>query len=70
MAFLPISLTSFVTGVLASFLPETLNENFPQTLTDAEEFGKDQKYFSWIKDDHYRCGVPGYATIVANAKIR
>ncbi|GBM78319.1 Carcinine transporter [Araneus ventricosus] len=58
MPFLPISLASFITGVLASFLPETLNENLPQTLTDAEEFGKDQKYFSWIKSGRLPARLP------------
>ncbi|GIY74832.1 organic cation transporter 1 [Caerostris darwini] len=49
LPFVLIGLTSFLTGILASFLPETLNENLPQTLTDAEAFGKNQKYFSWTK---------------------
>ncbi|GIX97627.1 organic cation transporter 1 [Caerostris extrusa] len=49
LPFVLIGLTSFLTGVLASFLPETLNENLPQTMTDAEAFGKNQKYFSWTK---------------------
>ncbi|GIY18714.1 hypothetical protein CDAR_589501, partial [Caerostris darwini] len=47
--FVLIGSTSFLTGILASFLPETLNENLPQTMTDAEVFGKNQKYFSWTK---------------------
>ncbi|GIY15363.1 hypothetical protein CDAR_13391 [Caerostris darwini] len=49
LPFVLIGLTSFLTGILASFLPETLNENLPQTMTDAEAFGKNQKYFSWTK---------------------
>ncbi|CAL1269584.1 unnamed protein product [Larinioides sclopetarius] len=49
LPFLIIGLTSFITGVLGTFLPETLNENLPQTVTDAEEFGRDQTYLSWIK---------------------
>ncbi|GIX97827.1 organic cation transporter 1 [Caerostris darwini] len=49
LPFVLIGLTSLVTGILASFLPETLNENLPQTMTDAEAFGKNQKYFSWTK---------------------
>ncbi|GIY05872.1 carcinine transporter [Caerostris extrusa] len=60
LPFVLIGLTSFLTGILASFLPETLNENLPQTLTDAEAFGKNQKYFSWTnKESQGPYGTPG-----------
>jgi len=32
-----------------SFLPETIGASLPETLEEAAEFGKDQKYFSWIR---------------------
>jgi len=33
----------------ASFLPETIGASLPETLDAASEFGKDHKYFSWIR---------------------
>nr|XP_042896300.1 beta-alanine transporter [Parasteatoda tepidariorum] len=51
LPFVIISLTCFIIGIVASFLPETLNENLPQTIEDAEEIGKDQKYFSFQRKD-------------------
>lgn len=45
--FVVIGSASIIAGIFASFLPETLNENLPQTISDAEEFGKKHKYFSW-----------------------
>lgn len=45
--FIVIGSVAIIAGILASFLPETLNENLPQTISDAEEFGKNQKFFSW-----------------------
>ncbi|GFY52502.1 organic cation transporter 1 [Trichonephila inaurata madagascariensis] len=49
LPFVLVGVTCLITGVAATFLPETLNENLPQTITDAEAFGKDQKYFSWTR---------------------
>ncbi|KFM78100.1 Organic cation transporter 1, partial [Stegodyphus mimosarum] len=45
--FLVIGMSCIIAGIMASFLPETLNENLPQTISDAEEFGKRQKFLSW-----------------------
>ncbi|GIY00441.1 organic cation transporter 1 [Caerostris darwini] len=45
--FIIIGLFGILAGILASFLPETLNENLPQSISDAENFGLDQKFFSW-----------------------
>lgn len=47
LPFVVISLVCIIAAVLSSFLPETLNGNLPQTTTEAEMFGKDEKYFSW-----------------------
>ncbi|XP_054714288.1 organic cation transporter protein-like [Uloborus diversus] len=44
--FIIIGSSCLMAGLLASFLPETLNENLPQTIFDAEEFGRHQKFFS------------------------
>ena len=43
---------SLISGVAASFLPETLGSYLPETLKSAAEFGKEQKYFSWIRKGH------------------
>ncbi|KFM65316.1 Organic cation transporter 1, partial [Stegodyphus mimosarum] len=45
--FLTIGICCLLAGVLSAFLPETLNKNLPQTINDAKEFGKDQKFFSF-----------------------
>ncbi|XP_055946456.1 carcinine transporter-like [Argiope bruennichi] len=44
--FLIIGLINFLAGISAILLPETLNEILPQTIQDAERFGKDQQCFS------------------------
>jgi hypothetical protein len=40
---------SIVIGLVSTLMPETLNENLPQTIEEGNEFGKNQKYFSWAK---------------------
>ncbi|CAL1269583.1 unnamed protein product [Larinioides sclopetarius] len=50
--FVIIGMAGIVAGILASFLPETLNENLPQSISDIEEFGKHQKFFSWNRRRH------------------
>ena len=40
---------SLISGVAASFLPETLGCYLPETIKSAAEFGNEQKYFSWIR---------------------
>ncbi|XP_054723820.1 organic cation transporter 1-like [Uloborus diversus] len=47
--FLIMGLLCLLAAVAASFLPETLNEILPQTIGDAEAFGKDQVFFSCSK---------------------
>ncbi|KAG8173280.1 hypothetical protein JTE90_012162, partial [Oedothorax gibbosus] len=49
LPFIVISCVCLVASGLSTFLPETLNENLPQTVIDAEKFGKDQKFFSMNK---------------------
>ena len=43
-----IAAINLVGGIFASFLPETLGCNLPETILTAAEFGKEQKYFSWM----------------------
>ncbi|GFV66430.1 organic cation transporter 1 [Trichonephila clavipes] len=50
--FVIIGLSGIVAGIMAAFLPETLNENLPQTISDAEQFGLNQKFFSWNRRRH------------------
>ncbi|KAG8176993.1 hypothetical protein JTE90_005735 [Oedothorax gibbosus] len=56
--FVIIGLTCVFAGILAAFLPETLSKNLPQTISDAEDFGKDQKFFSWNKPKEVTSDLP------------
>ena len=56
--YIGLSLLSVCSSVAASFLPETLGASLPETVTEAAEYGKDQKYFQLkvvqnvqVKDD-------------------
>ena len=44
-----IGLILIPVAVLTSFLPETLNCDLPQTITEANSFGSKQKYWSLAK---------------------
>ena len=50
--YIIIAVINFVGAIVASFLPETLGCSLPETILEASEFGKDQKYFSWIRTRH------------------
>ena len=39
---------NFVGAVVASFLPETLGCSLPETILASSEFGKEQKFWSWM----------------------
>ena len=45
-----MGLINLVAAVASSFLPETLGCNLPETLKAASEYGKNQKYFSYVKN--------------------
>ncbi|KAG8176994.1 hypothetical protein JTE90_005736, partial [Oedothorax gibbosus] len=49
LPFVAISCVCLVASGLSTLLPESMNENLPQTVIDAERFGKDQKFFSMNK---------------------
>ena len=38
----------------ASFLPETAGVDLPETLTEAADFGRNQKYFGWVRSQQNR----------------
>lgn len=40
-------LVCFIGSISASLLPETAGKSLPETLSDAEAFGKNEKFFSW-----------------------
>ena len=45
-----IGLINLVAAVAASFLPETVGCDLPETLQAASDYGKDQQYFSYVKN--------------------
>lgn len=54
--FLTFSVITFFSAIGASFLPETLHKKLPQTVEDAENFAKGEKYCSCghVPDDEDR----------------
>jgi hypothetical protein len=44
-----MGLIAITSGITVAFLPETLNENLPQTLQDGDSFGAGQEFFSFAK---------------------
>nr|XP_027205182.1 organic cation transporter 1-like [Dermatophagoides pteronyssinus] len=49
-----IGIICLIASIIASFLPETLNEYLPQRAHEAAQFGSDKKYFSManLKPEH------------------
>ncbi len=47
LPYLAMFLISGAGAAAVSFLPETLGATLPETLDEASEFGKNDKYFSW-----------------------
>ena len=46
-----MSLIAIMGAISASFLPETLRQHLPETIEDAENFGKGNKYWSLHPDN-------------------
>ena len=46
--YIIIAVINLVGGIVASFLPEALGCSLPETILASSEFGKDQKYCSWM----------------------
>ena len=44
-----MAILNLLAAISATFLPETLYEKLPESLNDAQDFGKDQKYWSYPK---------------------
>ena len=45
-----MSVICLLGGIAASFVPETLGSELPETLEEAANFGSQHKYFSWMPD--------------------
>ena len=45
-----MGLINILAAIMASFLPETLGCDLPETLKSASMFGNDQSFFSYVKD--------------------
>lgn len=52
LPLLVLGVLGILGGVLALFLPETMDQELPQTIADGENFGKDQHFFD-IPCDKY-----------------
>ena len=53
---IPLAAMGLINGVAAvagSCLPETLGCDLPETLQAASDYGKDQNYFSYVKNGKY-----------------
>ncbi|XP_012276484.1 carcinine transporter [Orussus abietinus] len=46
LPMLIMGILSSITGILVTFLPETLGMDLPQTLQEGEDFGKDQSFWA------------------------
>ena len=49
-----MGLINIIAAIAASFLPETMGCDLPETLKSASDFGRDQKYFSYVKNGHLK----------------
>lgn len=47
LPLLILGVTGIFGGVLSLFLPETMDQDLPQSLLDGEEFGRDQSFFDF-----------------------
>ena len=45
-----MGLINLVAAAAASFLPETVGVDLPETLQAASDYGKDQNYFSYLEN--------------------
>ena len=45
-----MGLISLIAAIASSFLPETVGSALPETLEAASTYGRDQSYFSYVKN--------------------
>jgi len=57
LPYIILGLLSAVGVLSSSCLPETLRQNLPETIEDANSFGKDKKFWSYLPTDKSKSNI-------------